>query len=65
MSCTVAVSIVSVAYPESVLTQNPVLRAKQGKVYDLMTCLNSVEHTEGKEKPTVSLKSRDVMSCRK
>lgn len=39
------------------------LRAKQGKVYDLMACLNSVEHTEGKEKPTVSLKSRDVMSC--
>ncbi|OJD38778.1 foie gras liver health family 1 [Diplodia corticola] len=39
------------------------LRPKQGKAYDFMTCLDSFPQAEGTEKPHVTLRARDFMSC--
>ncbi|KAK0647707.1 Trafficking protein particle complex subunit 11 [Lasiodiplodia hormozganensis] len=43
--------------------QSRLLRLKQGKTYDFMTCLDSFAQAEGAEKPRVTLRAQDVLSC--
>lgn len=49
----------------NLLTWHLVLRPKQGKTYDFMTCLDSFAQAEGAEKPRVTLRAQDVLSCSK